>query len=63
MQDLTSFEDLVKENLYPITENDYSAINSNIVCNCPMTFDVDTLKVYDSTGYISDLDVVQTEWY
>ena len=57
MQDLTIFEDLAKENLYPITEKDYSAIISNFICNCPITFDVDTLKVYDITGYIADLEV------
>ena len=59
MKKLTNMKDLEWENLVPKSENDYSDINSNIMCHCPMTFDVETLKVYDSTGYIADLEVVQ----
>jgi len=59
MKKIINIEDLAKENIYPKSESDYSAINSNIMCHCPMTFDIDTLKVYDSTGYIADLEVVQ----
>jgi len=59
MQALNSMKDLEIENMVPKSEDDYSTIIFNFVCNCPMTFDVDTLKVYDNMGYIADLEVVE----